>query len=107
VPLIVPLTVSVPDEDADTEPLELGESVPEIVEHPDVVPDAVLELVTDGLCETLCVPLAQPDAVNDDVTVGEDVNDGDPLLLWDREVVTVEHPDVVTVGEPDDETEAL
>ena len=53
VPLTLPLTVRVPDEDDEKEPLELGDRVPETVEHPDPELEAELEVETDGLCDTL------------------------------------------------------
>ena len=59
-PLTVPVTDTVPQEEADCDTLELGESVPETEEHPVDVTDTELVEDTEGQLEGVCVPLMVP-----------------------------------------------
>ena len=77
----MPLTVSVPDEDVEAEPLELGDTVPVTDEQPVIVPETVLEVDTDALWDTLCVPLTVSEEEVVGVNVGLEVVVVEPLVL--------------------------
>ena len=99
----MPLTVSVPEEDAEAEPHELGERVPDLEEQPVLVPDTVLEEETDALCETLCVPLIVSDEEVVVVNVGLVVTDDERLVLRDTVKEAVEQ--IVGDAVPDADAE--
>jgi len=58
--LTVPVTDTVLQEEADTDTLELGESVPDMDEHPEDVAETELVEDPEGQLEGVCVPLMVP-----------------------------------------------
>ena len=107
VPLTLPLTVTVPEEEDDTEPLALGDWVTVPLEHPELVLDDDPDVEWDGLCVALWVPLAQLDAVTDGVELDDTVDEEQPLVLGEGVTEPVEQPDGVPDGELLELTEAL